>query len=291
MHLKALRNSLLVVLLITILTGCASSEFMYNRINWLTRYQIEKYVDLNKDQDQLVKTNMDAMMDWHRQSELTKYINFLDNITSALDGEIKAEDIKHWLDEVQLAYDSIRITMAPWLVELANDLSPEQVEEIRVSMREQNAELEKEYLSRDKDEYIESLNKRLNRSLKYWLGPLNSDQKMRIELTAVSMERLDSEWLQGRKRWQQQVSTALDKETNWENELAILIKDGRQYTEQAEEQTSDRNIQRISVLVADVLNTRTDKQDRKLRKTIGKWRKDIASLRDKGEPTKKVALY
>lgn len=274
--------------LLLLLSAC-SSQFVYERIDWFTKYQIEKYVDLNKEQEMFVKASMDSVLSWHRQDELTKYIDFLDGITQALDQEVTAEQVKVWIAEVRSAYDSLLVMMSPWLIELAASLKPEQIEELMKNMQEQNRELEDKYLSRDAKTYVNSLDKRYQKSFKYWLGRLTNKQKTRIGDTMAELERLDEQWMHERKRWQQQLISVLDKKQGWRNELAVLLHDGTDYSKAAAEEASQRNMQRISQLLADVINMRSEKQNRKLIKNIDKWKNDIISIRDRGMEIRKVA--
>ncbi len=286
---KPMRTGALSILLLAMLAACGG-QFLYNRIDWFTKYQIEKYVELDREQARFVAASMDSVLDWHSESELNEYVAFLDQVQQAVDGELEGEDVEQWFKEIRLAYEKLLPMMTPWLIELAGSLSPAQIEELALSMAQRNRELEDEYLSRDAAGYSQSTSKRLNRNFRYWLGPLTKKQQGRVKQTANALERLDKSWMAARKDWQGRLIDALEKPQGWRDELATLLQDGAGYSEQDSQQASERNIRRISILIAEILNTRNERQNKRLHDKLNKWRADLAAIHTSHSRMKTTAL-
>ena len=114
--------------------------------------------------------------------------------------------------------------------------------------------------------------------MSYWLGNLTDVQKQRLEETAGRIERLDAQWLAGRRSWQGRVINELEHKPGWRERLRSLIINRAEYTDRDDMDVNNRNEQRIYTAVADVMNMRTKKQQQKLLKKLREWEENLASL-------------
>ena len=62
-----------------VLLQAYANQSVYNRVDWFIRIYLERYVDLDKQQNNLLKVNLRTLKDWHKQQELSTYITFLDS--------------------------------------------------------------------------------------------------------------------------------------------------------------------------------------------------------------------
>jgi hypothetical protein len=267
------------LLCLYLLAGC-SSEFLYNRVDRLAQFYIERYIDLDRDQSNILRVSLENLREWHRQDELSEYREFLNQIETDIQDDITRETVAGWMSKARTAYFRIRDKAIPSLIEVAVTLTPTQVEEFSVKLEKRNRELEKEYLSRDEAEYHESIFEEMDDGLNYWLGKLTDNQKQRLEETAGGIERLDARWLTGRRSWQSRIITELERKPGWQDRLRALIMSRTVYTDRDDIDASNRNEQRIYAAVADVMNMRTEKQQQKLLKKLREWEGNLASLQD-----------
>lgn len=273
------RSRVLLLLLagLVLQTSC-SNEFIYNRIDRIAQFYIERYIDLDRDQSQLLKVNLASIKQWHRQEELAGYREFLDTVESDLRQDITGETVAGWVARLRHAYNDIRDKALPPMIEMARTLTNSQVRELAVNMEKRNRELKKKYLSRDDSEYRESAYDEMDDRLSDWLGRLTADQKQRIHSAAGKLDRLDREWLDNRRSWQKQVIDELQRKPGWQARLTALIKNRTEYSRAQDMAASHRNEQRIYNAVADVLNMRTERQQRKLSEKLHDWQKILADL-------------
>ena len=144
------------LLCLFLLAGC-SSEFLYNRVDRLAQFYIERYIDLDRDQSNSLKVNLEELKEWHRQDELSDYRDFLNQIETDIQEDITRETVAGWMSNARSAYLRIRDKAIPSLIDVAATLTPAQVEEFSVKLEKRNRKLEKEYLSRDEAEFHKSI--------------------------------------------------------------------------------------------------------------------------------------
>jgi len=270
------------ILSLSLLAGC-TSEFIYNRVDRLAQFYIERYIDLDKDQSNSLKINLEGLKEWHRHNELLEYRDFLNQIETDIQHDITPETITGWMSKARTAYFRIRDQAIPSLIEVAGTLTSAQVEEFSANLEKRNRELEKEYLARDQTEYHEYIFEEMDDRLRYWLGKLTDAQKQRLEETAGMMERLDTRWLADRRSWQSRVINELQRKPGWQDRLTVLIMNRTEYTDRDDIDANNRNEQRIYAAVADVMNMRSEKQRQKLLKKLREWQANLASLQDTGK--------
>ena len=278
----ASKRSLVCLLLLAVLlsqTSC-SNEFIYNRVDRIAQFYIERYIDLDKDQSHFLKVNLESIKQWHRREELQGYLEFLDTVESDLRHDISGATVAGWVERLRQAYNAIRDKALPPMIEMAQTLTSDQVRELAANMEKRNRKLEKEYLSRDESEYRENAYDEMDDRLSDWLGRLTAEQKHRLHSATSSLERLDRKWLDGRRSWQKQVIGELQRKPGWQARLTALVKNRTEYTSERDIAANHRNEQRIYDAVADVLNMRTDRQQQKLQEKLHDWQRDLAQLQN-----------
>lgn len=278
-RLSSCRRIWIIILAGLILQSC-SSQFIYDRIDRIAQFYIERYIDLDKQQSNLLKVNLQSLKEWHRQEELKSYQQFLIEIESDLQKDISAETVAGWVQHLRQAYNQVRDRALPPMIEMAQTLTDSQIQDLADNMDKRNIKLEKEYLSRDDSEYRESAFDEMNDRLSEWLGRLTREQKHRLHAAVSGLERLDREWLDGRRSWQKQIIGELQRKPGWQSRLTDLVKKGNQYTDDQDIAANHRNELRVYEAVADVLNTRNDRQQHKLQEKLDNWKKDLAELQN-----------
>ena len=263
-----------------LLQPSCSSEFVYNRVDRIAQFYIKRYVDLDRDQSQFLKVNLESIKQWHRREELQGYRDFLNTVESDLQQDISGATVAGWVDYLRQAYNDIRDKVLPPMIEVAGTLTTAQVEELAANMEKRNREQEKEYLTRDDTEYRKSAFDEMDDRLSGWLGRLTTEQKQRLQSAVSGLERLDRQWLDGRRAWQKQVIGELQRQPGWQARLTALVNNRSEYTQARDIAANHRNEQRIYAAVADVLNMRTDRQRRKLLEKLHDYQKDLAALQN-----------
>tara|TARA_B100000959_G_scaffold239540_1_gene260220 strand:+ start:219 stop:1055 length:837 start_codon:yes stop_codon:yes gene_type:complete len=270
-----IKKSLLFSLIF--LVGCSTTTFVYNRIDFLLPWYLESYVDLNREQKQDLKELLIPFFKWHREEELPNYLAIIEDLELTLDASIEFESIAEITNDVEESWFRLEDRMLLWAIPMTRDLSEQQINGFIKSMQTKTEQSENEYLSRNLQTYQNDNYKRLRKNLRRFMGSLNKDQLDLISAASKKMIRVDGQWIDNRKALIEKLKVILEREYGWELALEnITHRDD--LVAQNYRKTYAHNISVNQNLLVEVLNLRTDKQDKKLRSQLLKYRKDIERL-------------
>ena len=269
--------------LLLTLTGCSATQFIYNRVDVLVRWYLDDYVSLDRDQRVQFDERLDIFLEWHRREELPEYVVLLDDALTILDNGVSLDATRDMADRIELAAIRFQDPFLELLLSTGKDLRQEQRVEFIDNMMAKQEEFEADRLARSDDEYREDLEKRFDKQLSRYMGPLTSVQTDRITAGVADMTRLDRFWLEDRRVWIEALSDILlQAEDDWPDQVRALIAGREEALLPAYRQGIDHNGEIILQLSRDVLISRTDKQDRKLRGKLLALRDDLAALAAQG---------
>ena len=259
------------------LFGCSSTTFIYNRIDFLLPWYLESYVDLNQEQRQDLNELLVPFFKWHRQEELPKYALIIENLESILDEDIQIESIESITYDVEQSWFQLEDRMLIWMLPMARDLTNEQIAELLQSMQTKVSQSENKYLNRNLQTYQNDNYKRLRKNLRRFIGGMNKDQLDLISNASKEMIRVDNQWINNRKALIENLKVILKRDDGWELALKNITHRDDKVSENYRK-TYSNNIQISQRLFVDILNSRTEKQDKKLRMQLLRYRNDINKL-------------
>jgi Family of unknown function (DUF6279) len=260
------------------LSACSSTTFVYNRLHLILPWYVDDYVDLERDQRKQLDVMLAPFLAWHRQQELPLYIELVDAIESSLDQPLSPGNVAAIYADIEAAWFRLEAESLNWLLELGATLSEEQVESFLAELQERQLDYEDEYLSRsDREFHRESYDNFLD-SLQDYLGRLDKSQRNRLREASESLVRSDDVWLQERAAWLVQLGVMLQRQPGWQQEIRDAIARRDETVSQRYRDTYEHNLQVIFSTLADVLNSRTEKQDTHLRRELDDLRDDLETL-------------
>ncbi|MFA9421544.1 MAG: hypothetical protein ACERLB_15445, partial [Gammaproteobacteria bacterium] len=95
---------------------------------------------------------------------------------------------------------------------------------------------------------------------------------------AADIVRFDEAWLAQRRTWLQQGEKLLDRKPGWQEAALDLLNNREQFESPAYKAANLHNQEVIYAALADVIEARTQKQDKRLRDEIADFRRDINKL-------------
>ena len=98
----ALKRILQSLLLCVILAGCTTS-FTYNQLDWLIPWYVDGYVDLTREQRKTLRAQLEPFLSWHRNEELKRYIEILDEIEAGIASPLTGSQVLDWIEEIVAA--------------------------------------------------------------------------------------------------------------------------------------------------------------------------------------------
>ena len=273
-----------VSLLLVALTAC-SNTFLYNQLHWLFPWYVDDYVDLTRAQKKDFREHLDALLQWHREEELATYLALLQRIRADLQQPLSGSTVRAWTGAATAAAMRIEQRMLPLAFATGEQLSDRQMQDFLGNLRDRQADLEEEYLSRDDGTYIDESYANLADNLGRFLGRLNSEQKQRLRLAAQSLSRFDAPWLQEREAWIAQLAAILEpRETGWQQAVGDALARRKQRQSEAYREAWLHNQSVIQQAVAEVLNSRSEKQAARLNRELDNLQRDIRKLIARATP-------
>ena len=261
------------------LVGCSSTTFIYNRIDFLLPRYLESYVDLNQEQRQKLNELLEPFFEWHREEELPKYVKIIEDFESILDEKIELASIEAITHEVEQSWFRLEDNMIAWVIPMTRQLSNEQITEFLQTMQTKTAQNENKYLSRNLQTYQNDNYKRIRKNLRRFIGGMNKDQLDLIDIASKEMIRVDGQWIDNRKALIDNLKVILKRGDGWELDLEnITHRDDKVASNYR--RTYSHNIAVNERLFVEILNSRTEKQDKKLRSQLLRYKTDIKTLID-----------
>ena len=265
------------LILVLFLGGCSSITFIYNQFDNLFPWYLESYVDLDRDQKQYLDELLTPFFQWHRVEEMPKYAQIIGSLESAIDNEIDIESIALITDNVEESWFRLEDQMIVWIIPLARELSDEQIAKFIQVLRTKTTQSEKKLLLRNDQVYQSDSYKSIRKNLRRFMGSLTKDQLDLVKITSKEMKRTDGERIQSRKVFIEKLNLILQKEQGWE-EMLEKITHSDELVAENYQSTYDFNTVLIQQLLVAILNSRNDKQDKKLRTQLSRYKSDIKSL-------------
>jgi hypothetical protein len=240
-------------------------------------WYLESYVDLNQEQRQKLNELLEPFFEWHREEELPKYVKIIEDFESILDEKIELASIEAITHEVEQSWFRLEDNMIAWVIPMTRELSNEQITEFLQTMQTKTAQNENKYLSRNLQTYQNDNYKRIRKNLRRFIGGMNKDQLDLIDIASKEMIRVDGQWIDNRKALIENLKVILKRGDGWELDLEnITHRDDKVASNYR--RTYSHNIEVNERLFVEILNSRTEKQDKKLRQQLSKYRKDIETL-------------
>ena len=266
---KILKKFSLIILIF--LTGCSSTTFIYNRIDFLLPWYFAGYVDLSRDQKQYLDELLIPFFSWHRHEELPRYAEIINSVEEILDSEVKVENITLITQDVEESWFRLEDELLLWILPLTKDLSDEQINNFLQVMQTKTIESENKYLKRNDQVYQKDNYNRLRKNLRRFIGTMSKEQLGFVKIASKNMRRVDTEWVQNRKKLVANLGSILQRKESWEKRF-ISITHRDDLVSKNYRDNYAYNIDITNHLIAAILNTRTEKQDKKLRAQLKRYR-------------------
>ena len=267
----------LPLIFVFLLVGCSTTTFIYNRIDFLLPWYLGNYVELTRDQKQYLDELLIPFFSWHRSDELPKYLEIINRTENILEGEVRPENIATISSNIEESWFRIEKAVLVWVLPLASDLTDEQIQSFLQVMQKKATEYENKYLGRNDKDYRQDAYERIRENLQRFMGDLSQQQLSLVKTYSEDIYRIDGVWLQNRKALLISLSAILERDSDWKERLT-RINQRDDTMSQIYQDTFAHNLDVIYHLLAEVFNTRSEKQDQRLREQLSKYRTDIETL-------------
>ena len=269
----------LMLLLFTTLVGCSANRLLYNRADTFIRWAADDYVALDREQQAAFDQRLDDFLAWHRSEELPRYREFIVTSLATLEDGVTLEEAVAISEEIDLAADRFQAQFIELLLATAEDLSEEQIQDFLTELERNQTEYADERLVRDEEAYYADSTKTMTDLVKRLIGRLNREQRSEIGERSKDLTRLDGLWHDDRARWGSALRVILEvKAPGWQAEIRRLGETRSEARIPEYVEGIEHNGDVILALLVDIINSRTERQDRRMRRFLEGLVDDIDAL-------------
>jgi hypothetical protein len=191
--------------------GCSFSKLGYDTLPTLAQWRIDRYLDLDERQREIVARNLDQLHQWHRNAQLPQYGGFLRTVDDRLRTPVDADQVRKWRDRVDQAWAVFAERLAPGVVELAPTLRPEQIARLRRKLAESNETYRETHLPSEPGARERARAERVVKRAEFFLGDLEAEQVRQLAARTREMPAAEDAWLAEREARQQRVIAVLER--------------------------------------------------------------------------------
>jgi hypothetical protein len=274
------RSLPLVLLASLLLTGCVV-RIAYGQLDWLTRWSVDSYLDLNASQERLVSEIIGRNLAWHRATELPQYADYLRELRAGVAGPVSAEFIAQQYSLTLVIWDRTLQQLSPDIARLLLTLDDEQVSEFFDELEERNAELIEEYSASAPDARRKKQDRSIIRAFRWFVGALSPEQEAVVKSHTAGMHDLTGQWLQRRRAWQSAFHELLagrSGNTAFEKQLTELLLDPNRFDSAEYRRLVAANREVAFAMTADVLSSLNPKQRKHLDDRLSGLARDFDEL-------------
>ncbi len=268
-----------VLALALVLTACSATSFIYNRLHIFIPWVVDDYINLDSRQEQQLEVLLKEFINEHRQDYLPRYVAIIDQLLVALDKPLTSEQLESIYQRVEGELALLQTESLNWMLDIGDTVSDEQMREFLDNVKEEHQKDEEKFLSRDAEEYQRDNYERLKDLYSDYLGRLSPEQLQLLRDCSQALSRIDRFWLeQQAQRTEQLAEILLNRGDHWKQAVRDLI--GQQASEVSPEyqQAFQHNIGLLTDTAVTLINSRSEKQDRRVRAKLGSLSEDLLEL-------------
>ncbi|MGH6612520.1 MAG: DUF6279 family lipoprotein, partial [Burkholderiaceae bacterium] len=192
------------------MTGCAAMKLGYNNAETLAVIQLNSYMDLTQDQELTVKERMNALLAWHRSTQLRDYASFIDRARAKLAGQVTAADVIEFNQQLNARMMTTGDKAAPDIAHMALTLTTDQIDQAAKKIAKDADKARREQARLEKQPGAERVKKYSERA-ESWFGRLNDAQKEIVQKSMTNRPSDATWWIDEKERRQREFIALLRK--------------------------------------------------------------------------------
>ena len=273
--------TLVLLACLGLLAACSRIDLAYRNLDWLLTWRVDQYLDLDRQQKAWLKPRLQEHQAWHCSTQMPQLATWLEEDGARLDaGRLDSDRLLQRLGQLRQALDAVSVEVGPTAAGLLQQLSPQQVEQLRQALAEENAELRREYVDPPADQLLERRRVRMEERLQPWFGQLDAAQRDLVARWARQLEGQSPLWLDSRQRWQAALLATLEQRQaeDFAARIEQLFAQRQDYWSEDYRAAFARSEQALAELLGGLIASSSAQQRQHLQARLGELREDIAGL-------------
>lgn len=169
------------LVLMAVVAACSFTRFGYNQADTVAAWMVDEYFDLDGHQKQDFERRFERFYSWHRTEQLPEYAAFLRTARGRVQQGLNREDVLWFVDGMRARVRTAARHAAPETAAFIATLTPAQIENLKRKWDKDNRKYVKEHkIDGTNEERAEVEAKKVVKTFKEWLTPLNHEQEQRV---------------------------------------------------------------------------------------------------------------
>ncbi|WP_288520750.1 DUF6279 family lipoprotein [uncultured Pseudomonas sp.] len=273
---------LLVIGFALALVACTRIDLAYRNLDRLVPWSLGDYLDMNREQKQLLDERLKQQLAWHCKTQLPGYLDWLDRVRLMVaDDAVTDQALEQRTLEARQAIGRVATAITPSASELLRGMSDDQVAEMRQAFRADISKRRKTYDETPLPKQIEQRAARMQKRLEPWLGELSAQQRLRVMSWSQALGDQNRQSIANRAHWQQQLVLAMDQRATpgFEARLAQLLQRKESLWTAEYRQAYENSEQQARSLLIDLMRQSSPAQKQFLQQRLSKVRADFSELK------------
>ena len=282
MPLRLPKALLLLIGFALALTACSRIDLAYRNLDRLVPWSLGDYLDMNREQKQLLDERLKAHLAWHCKTQLPGYLDWLDRVQLMVANDaVTDESLRQRTVEARQAIGRVTEAITPSAAELLKGMNDSQVAEMREAFRKDIDKHQMEYVDTPLAKQVENRAARMRKRLEPWLGELDAEQRLRVMSWSQALGDQNRQWIANRAHWQQQLVLAMDQRASpsFEPRLAQLLQRKESLWTPEYRQAFQNTERQARSLLVDLLKQSSPAQRQFLQQRLSKVRSDFSELK------------
>lgn len=285
--MRLLRLSVLLIAGCLLTTACTLASLGYEFAPTWAAWEVDKFLDLDHSQKEIVHKRLDELRQWHRREQLPRYVTVIRDFERDTARPVAPARISgaraFAIDE---AWPPVAARAAPGMAELLVTLRPSQLAHLKREIADANRKWLKERMrGGDREAAVKARAERMVERTEFFLGSLDRDQKRLLREQAAEMPVNDETWFAEREARQarfvalvQRVIAERPSQAQAEQWCAAWLRDLWKTTDADRRARIDETNVATDQLLARILAGASDKQRRHLSERLENFAAQFAKI-------------
>lgn len=272
-------------------SGCSTVDFAYSMGPTALTLMADNYLDLDADQETLLKERILVLREWGRTAQLADVSKLLLDVRARAGGRIGTEDLVWLTDEGRKRWGTMAPRLAAEIVDLAPRLTPDNINALNKKLARNNDEYVKENIEVAPEKLRDRRFERFKENFERWYGNLDETQSARLRVLSDALPANPRLVLEDRKRRQQAfvaaLQMAMDKSTPREQataRLVTLLTDWERGRAPAYQAFAEAWLAQSRNLTVEIVNLSSSAQRETAQRRFKRWADDLAGLASRKDP-------
>jgi hypothetical protein len=269
-----------VLILSLLMTGCVS-RLSYQFIDIWLAWSVDDYVTLDDVQEALLDQRVDALVEWHRKTQLPRYIEWMQGIRERVKQPMNAADFAAEFEILNGFVDDILRRAEPDMLALLATFTDKQTEELQKKLLHKNNEMIEEYRETRNGKSYREREETARTNLQRFIGRLNRPERVILRNWTRDLENIGEGRYASRVLWQSAFSQALEYRKNpsqFQQRMQPLLYNPKQFRTEQYSQQLLKNQQMTFAMLASVHQSLDSQQKKRLDLSLDSWIDTFTSL-------------